>query len=227
MITDWIDLMWSMLYFVVACAYAALPLAAIVLTVDLLAGQFIAARYRFLLWMLVALRMILPVTVESSFSVQNLWASEANENTTSIAQVAAPKAANTTLPSFLDASTESQPHPIGFGAERSAAPLSVRASGWSVAIMPIVPLLWLLGAFVLIARPLLAAIRFTWSLRRCGEITDQRSPILPTPFRRNEFPAPAFICCGGILECALSVAGLEHSSFKALRSASVIRFLGS
>ncbi len=174
MITDWIDLPWSMLNFVLECAYVALPLTAIVLTVDLLAGHFIAARYRFLLWMLVALRMVLPVTVESSFSVQNLWASEASENVTSIAQATAPKAANTTLPSFLDASTESQPRPTGFGAERSAAPLPVWASGWSAAIMRIVPLLWLVGAFVLIARPLLAATRFTWSLRRCEEITDQR-----------------------------------------------------
>lgn len=55
-----------------ATAYAAC-LAAIVLVVHLAVGRWLAPRYRHALWLLVALRLFLPVAPESRFSLHRVW----------------------------------------------------------------------------------------------------------------------------------------------------------
>ncbi len=55
-----------------ATAYAAC-LAVVVLIVRLAFGRWLAPRYRHALWLLVALRLFLPVAPESRFSLHRLW----------------------------------------------------------------------------------------------------------------------------------------------------------
>ncbi len=53
--------------------FQVLPLLAIVLLFDLLLSRRIAARYHRLLWIIVAVRLMIPVSFESRFSMQPLW----------------------------------------------------------------------------------------------------------------------------------------------------------
>jgi hypothetical protein len=64
------DLVATGLLSVVIAAWRALPLLAIVLAVDLILRRRIAARFHCLLWTLVMVRMLCPVSVPSSLSMQ-------------------------------------------------------------------------------------------------------------------------------------------------------------
>jgi beta-lactamase regulating signal transducer with metallopeptidase domain len=63
-----------LLEFVVCAGASAAVLAGLVLLVELGLGRWIAPRYRHALWLLVAVRLLLPVAPSSSLSVFNLWA---------------------------------------------------------------------------------------------------------------------------------------------------------
>ena len=69
------ELLFNALAWVCFAAWRALPLLCLVLVFDLLFKRRIAARFHCLLWMIVALRMLAPFSVESSWSIQgNLFA---------------------------------------------------------------------------------------------------------------------------------------------------------
>lgn len=63
------ELLFSALGWVCIAAWRALPLLCLVLVFDLLFKRRIAARFHCLLWMIVALRMLAPFSVESSLSL--------------------------------------------------------------------------------------------------------------------------------------------------------------
>jgi beta-lactamase regulating signal transducer with metallopeptidase domain len=63
------ELLFSALAWVCIAAWRALPLLCLVLVFDLLLRRRIAARFHCLLWLIVALRMLAPVSVESSWSI--------------------------------------------------------------------------------------------------------------------------------------------------------------
>lgn len=63
------ELLFSALAWICIAAWRALPLLCLVLVFDLLFKRRIAARFHCLLWMIVALRMLAPFSVESSLSL--------------------------------------------------------------------------------------------------------------------------------------------------------------
>lgn len=63
------ELLFSALGWVCIAAWRALPLLCLVLIFDLLLRRKIAARFHCLLWMIVAVRMLAPFSVESSWSI--------------------------------------------------------------------------------------------------------------------------------------------------------------
>lgn len=63
------ELLFSALAWVCIAAWRALPLLCLVLVFDLLLRRRIAARFHCLLWLIVALRMLAPFSVESSWSI--------------------------------------------------------------------------------------------------------------------------------------------------------------
>ena len=63
------ELLFNALAWVCLAAWRALPLLCLVLVFDLLFKRRIAARFHFLLWMIVAARMLCPFSVESSYSI--------------------------------------------------------------------------------------------------------------------------------------------------------------
>ncbi|HMJ64003.1 MAG TPA: M56 family metallopeptidase, partial [Candidatus Binatia bacterium] len=52
---------------------AAMVLVAVVLLIQLSCRRWLPARWTYILWLLVAARLILPVAPESSFSLSNLY----------------------------------------------------------------------------------------------------------------------------------------------------------
>src|SRR5882672_9153545 len=67
---DWFTFAVECVAMASACAAR---LAAVVLAIRLAAGRWLAPRYRHALWLLVALRLFLPVAPESRFSLHRLW----------------------------------------------------------------------------------------------------------------------------------------------------------
>jgi hypothetical protein len=54
-------------------AFSTLPLAVVALAIDAMAGRFLAARFRCLLWIVVAARLVMPMAPESRWSLQQAW----------------------------------------------------------------------------------------------------------------------------------------------------------
>ncbi len=87
-----------------AAAYAAC-LAAVVLVVRLAVGRWLAPRYRHALWLVVAVRLFLPIAPESRFSLHRLWLDRVTERAET---VAVPMAEDTAM---MLAAADAQPDP--------------------------------------------------------------------------------------------------------------------
>ena len=189
------------MYWVLLGAWRALPLIGIVLVIDLLLRRRIAARFHCLLWSLVMVRMLVPVSVPSSLSMHGpvkpndgtdaSWLKKRRRYQNSIL-ISSPyeneEGQSITIPILPDdASDELRSKAEEYVA--SISPITIDPDGnnnaynvmnerennvdWWTLIAEAVVGTWILVAFGFLIRGGAAYLRFAVRLRRCPQLTDQ------------------------------------------------------
>ncbi len=191
------DLLLGSIEWVLQGTWRALPLVGIVLVIDLLFRRRIAARFHCLLWMVVAARMMFPVCVESSFSMDG-WLQAVYQAADSAFSSPSPvtpgyNVVNSQPPSDLWRDTDTppdqwQPQPATLGGvagdlmdQPVAATSEVHAlnaqgatvePGFDWVTWGIVGT-WFVVACGFLLRGLVQSARFALRLRRCAAVTEQ------------------------------------------------------
>lgn len=147
----------------VAASFAALPLLLAVLAIDAAIGRRLAARYRSLLWTLVAVRLLLPVAPASGWSLQNVWhlANSVEAPQDLVRRHATPSVAAGGL-------ATSAPTAIVFAKPQAAAAIPVATTApsiWPPILFNGITILWLAGAGWILLRAVVASVQFANRLR--------------------------------------------------------------
>jgi beta-lactamase regulating signal transducer with metallopeptidase domain len=169
-------------------AAAAGPLALLVFVIDATIGRRMAAHYRFLLWTLVAVRLLMPVAPESALSVQNAWQLVALQNAPrdammpDLAPAAALLQANVATPPSVELGAPAASH-----AQPTCAPVI-----WNHIFFGGISTVWILGAACVFVRAVIASTMFAKRLRAIPCVEDQaHSPAATSmrPDRRSPLSA--------------------------------------
>jgi beta-lactamase regulating signal transducer with metallopeptidase domain len=140
-------------------SWQAAVLVALVVLIQLTMGKWLAPRWRYALWMLVIVRLLMPVLPRSPASVFNVELPRAEEVAERAAASATPQAAGevtVTIVKTFDA--DAQP----VAAPMRAIAQAPRSFDWRLALLAA----WVAGAVLLIARVVIAHIVLTRRLRR-------------------------------------------------------------
>jgi beta-lactamase regulating signal transducer with metallopeptidase domain len=143
-------------------------LAILILAVQWLAGSRISARWRYNLWMLVLLRLLLPAVPTSQLSVHNLIALPGNPAPPPPRKIEQPVDAKLSVVVL-----EAEPLPI-----RTTPPQIIPvtpANSWRDYAIPAAWLLWLCGFLVLFLRTLVATAKLAIHSRRFAPVTDSKA----------------------------------------------------
>lgn len=168
-IVEWISIGFSAALY---AALATLPLAVLALVIDMLAGRFLAAKFRCLLWIVVAARLIMPAAPESRWSLQQAW----QLTTTAETPTASP-------PYYLALSSVRDVAPkADWGRERLGliygdlpplpAAQSVRAVTWQSVAIDALPVVWFVFGSAILLRAAFASVRFARRLRKLPSVND-------------------------------------------------------
>src|SRR5436190_5486605 len=139
-------------------------LAILILMIQWLAGSRLSARWRYNLWMLVVLRLLLPVVPSTHWSVHN-WIALKDKAPQSIPQQVQPVDAHLSLVILDSQPLEIQPSP-----PRIIPPKPQKT--WRNYTIPAAWLLWLVGFSIFFIRTLLATLRLSKQSRQFSPITD-------------------------------------------------------
>ena len=153
-------------------AFSTLPLALLALAIDAMAGRFLAARFRCLLWVVVAARLVMPMAPESRWSLQHAWQlAVADESPQEFPPyLLAPSSAVDVTPK-ADWGQERLGMIYGDLPARATPP--VRGVSWQSIVLDGLPLIWFAGAAALLLRAVLASARFARRLRTISPSDDQ------------------------------------------------------
>ena len=178
-------------YFMMMAALVAAPLALIALLVDLAAGRWMTARVRCWLWVLVAVRLVLPLAPESPVSAVRLWrlvswqeepsegvvANAPMEVTRSSMEELLTDARTDILPELATAAGEwEQVWSEGVSLQETGSLAEVIANwGWEEAIIISLLSAWLIGMGWVLLRATVASLRFTLRLRSMPEVDDEQT----------------------------------------------------
>lgn len=164
-----IELFWELLVSVFGLALlatvAATPVALVALIVDGLIGSRMTARFRCWLWVIVAIRLMMPLAPGSAISLQNAWTlldhTPANQ-----APVAYVKAKT--------ASSNWEETPNNLAALPGSRPASVPSSpiDWEMIVAVVLITTWLAGASWVLLRAVVATLRFRRQLRSLPAVED-------------------------------------------------------
>lgn len=186
---------WSRLGFewALGAGIAAVPLAAVVLVLQLAVGRWLSPRQRSLLWGIVLLRLLLPVAPESNFSLQNLWPARGMIQQMADAREVAPVRP---LPMGYSQATS-----VGEWMASPAVEPATQPVGFVTRLIPklwaMAPLAWLLCAVAIIASTLFQHGRFCALVKRLPRCDDARLIALwEACCRRAEIdgPIPIRLC---------------------------------
>jgi len=160
--------------FTLIAAFMAAPLALIMLLVDLTVGKRMAPRFRCLLWMLVVVRLVMPVAPESSLSVHNLWKFNSPEEPSYANSVISfpPEASSAPAPDTYQTVGEFMSSPGVFSAMSAPTALPVGVP-WEEIVLYGLSLCWLLGVVVMLLRAIIASLRFARRLNSIPRVVDQ------------------------------------------------------
>ncbi|MCA9241403.1 MAG: hypothetical protein KDA37_14440 [Planctomycetales bacterium] len=177
-------------------AMVAAPLALIVLFIDVIAGRWLSARVRCWLWVLVAVRLVLPIAPESPLSTVHLWRLVAWSEHRVTSDDAKPS-----IPEFVareSALGATAASPTGELARSSMADILVEGRknilpdltlsqatsglglahsqwGWEDILGVGLVCVWVIGAAVVLLRAAIASMRFAWNLRSIREIDSEET----------------------------------------------------
>lgn len=146
-------------------AVAAAPVALLTLVVDGLVGSRMAARFRCWLWVIVALRLMLPVAPGSAVSLQNVWALfdhvPASQPLQDYATIETDSESWQTMPS----------EPVAVPSPRSTdiAPVPIY---WEEVLVILLTTAWLGGALWILLRAIVATLRFRRQLESLPAVND-------------------------------------------------------
>lgn len=162
-IMDWILTGFSATLY---AAFATLPLAALALAIDTLAGRFLAARFRCLLWIVVAARLVMPAAPESKWSMQQAWL----------------------LTTQAEAPTAGPPYYLAVSSARDVAPKAdwhgerldlvyinlppAHVVSWQSIFLDALPVTWFVVGAVILLRAAFASVRFARRLRKLSPVDD-------------------------------------------------------
>lgn len=162
-IMDWILAGFSAALY---AAFATLPLAALALAIDTLAGRFLAARFRCLLWIVVAARLVMPAAPESKWSMQQAWL----------------------LTTPAEAPTAGPPYYLAVSSARDVAPKAdwhgerldlvyvnlppVHVVSWQSTLLDALPVTWFVVGAAILLRAAFASVRFARRLRKLSPVDD-------------------------------------------------------
>jgi beta-lactamase regulating signal transducer with metallopeptidase domain len=154
-------------------AVAAAPVALLALVVDGLAGGGMAARFRCWLWVVVALRLMMPLAPGSAVSLQNVWnlMDRTPENQAPAADVSAEAAP-------ADWNTRSSNRAAI--PELIAAPVLPSSIDWAMIFAVVLVTVWLTGAVSILVRAIVATLQFRWQLQSLPVVND---PAVVKPVR--------------------------------------------
>lgn len=153
-------------------AFSTLPLALLAVAIDAMAGRFLAARFRCLLWIVVAARLVMPMAPESRWSLQQAWQLTAVDESPQEypPYLLAPSAAVGVAPK-ADWGRERLGMIYGDLPARAAQP--VRAASWQSIVLDGLSLIWFVVAASLLLRAIFASARFARRLRTISPSDDQ------------------------------------------------------
>jgi beta-lactamase regulating signal transducer with metallopeptidase domain len=152
-------------------------LAILILAVQWLAGSRLSARWRYNLWLLVVLRLLLPAVPSSQLSVHNLIALPSKSAPPPPLKIEQPVDANLSVVVLED-----EPFPVQTPL-RPITPIAP-AKSWREYAIPAAWLLWLCGFLVLFLRTLIATVKLAMHSRRFAPVTDSKTLELLDQARR-------------------------------------------
>jgi beta-lactamase regulating signal transducer with metallopeptidase domain len=214
-------------------AVVAAPVALLALVVDLLAGGWMAARFRCWLWVVVAIRLLMPMAPGSAASLQNAWSFLDRTPTT---QASAERAALETIPLEWG---ETWSDPTGLP---ELVPVRVHATpvsriDWEMVLALSLVFGWLVGAAWVLLRAVVASFRFRRQLQALPAVDDSAiidtvrlacghiGVTAPVVKRVPDLPAPALFELGRPTLCLPEGENLTDSQLRmiALHEAMHIR----
>ncbi len=174
---------------ILIAALSALPVAMLVLTIDRLTGRWMTARVRCWLWLLVAVRLLMPIAPGSPVSAQLMWNLFAvgSQSASDGASTGAGLLANGPAQGFqqekqfeyaavlrewetvwsAEPSLEQKPY------ANSGLVIESSAWDWEAVLFMSLLSLWMAGVAFVMLRAVLASLRFGWGLRRIPPVEDQ------------------------------------------------------
>ena len=148
-------------------AIATVPLALLVLTLDYTIFRRASARYRCLLWTLVAVRLLMPYAPESSLSLQNFWRLlDLKPESHSVNRID-PVESVTHIVRQAD-----HPRTVGEWMSSPAAQVPARTVYWQDVLIVCLAMLWFVGLVVILLRAVIASVRFAWRLQSIPPIEE-------------------------------------------------------
>ena len=153
-------------------AFSALPLALLALAIDALAGRFVAAKYRCLLWILVAARLVMPLAPESAWSLQQAWQlTLVDENPQAYPPYLLSPTAAKDWPPKADWGRQRLGIVYGDLPARPVRPAPVVS--WQSIVIDALPVIWFVGGATLLLRAVWASMRFARRLRTLASADDR------------------------------------------------------
>ncbi|MCO6045186.1 hypothetical protein NG895_14840 [Aeoliella sp. ICT_H6.2] len=159
----------SSFYLALLAAVVAAPVAVLALTIDLLLGGRMAARFRCWLWIVVAARLLLPFAPGSPVSLQNVLAAFQNTSPSPAAgdlhaiKAPAPRLQQTwSTPIAGSAAQTPQPDSVSF----------ISAIDWGTILIGAVLAVWLTGVLWVLLRAGIACVRFQRHLKLLPSVDD-------------------------------------------------------
>ena len=176
MIEQCVSLLGTGLVLTLLAFVRALPLLVIALLATLLLRRRLAARYQFLLWMVVCIRMLMPFSVPSPISIHGPLEQFA------IAMISGTSRSESPQPyqfsEDIQTNSESSPQTISefmdMPRREHSLPQTPPAPSidWEFVVAAGVLSLWSLGVVLLLSRGVIAHVRFALQVRNCPPIED-------------------------------------------------------
>jgi beta-lactamase regulating signal transducer with metallopeptidase domain len=154
--------------------WRALPLLALALIADLVLRRRLASKYHALLWTLVVIRLMLPVSLPNAWSLQG----PVDRLAACLLEASEPEAEWFPPSSLPDVPTmrigESEREPLTHRDPTALDSYPAHTIQWQDIVVMLLFGTWILVAAGLVLRSLLSHLRFALHLRRCRELNDPR-----------------------------------------------------
>lgn len=187
------------LEWVVVAAVMAVAVLILVWLVDKTAGRRLAPSFRYWLWMLVAVRLLMPVAPQSSLSVQQAWdlLTWETQATEQLAQKTRPPLPEPLTPIEAQALAER------LESQKQATTAQPKTIDWDEVIFWCLIITWPSGVAFALLRAVYSSLRFAWRLRALEPVEDpsvvdvvlhacdQVGVLRPTIKRVPGLPSPA------------------------------------